>query len=576
MTADRGKLNKLPWAVTGLLILGVLLYAGSYCCLNLFHYSMMMDSDIAADALVAREMWQEGTLIPGSWYSSSETRILSPSALAALFEGLTGSLQLSMGIACSLLLILILILYAILMRRSGFGWTAIAAGLLLVLALPGSLRRAQLLYLFADYYAVHTCAMLITLWIYLGETTTRPRRSVRRWTLFLIGLILALAMSLSGMRAALIVYAPLAATEALLWLRDLIIRRQFPWKSTARVHGAVLSVLYLAAAFLGTRSPWAVSQGVSTNIRHGFQKMWEEVLPDLLECLGLRDGNNVLSGLTIVFCLLAIYVLIRKILLPGLSRHPEKIPASSGKCENRDREYNDDYDEDDHGEAFPAAQRQGIVLLFFWVSLAVTICSVSFLTIESVWRYYFLAWFILSWSAAMILQQRTVPVGRSDISEQNSSPAGRTAMIKEAAAGLLAAVIVVYSGLQWDANIRSANLQNYEDSNITEIVTWMQENGYYWAYSTFETSNRFTVICDGAVQVSAVSSLDTMGIHKWLSDADWYVPVLPYEMKTAYIIPQSRMDEFAVQLELHEEYELVLETESYFLYTAPYNFTGAD
>ena len=195
------------------------------------------------------------------------------------------------------------------------------------------------------------------------------------------------------------------------------------------------------------------------------------------------------------------------------------------------------------------------------MSFAVSIAAVSFLTTESSWRYYFMGWFVISFSSAVLLQKA--------ISFHNS---------KRSAAAVIAltAAVILYAGLQWNGNLRS-NLAAEEPNGDTEaIVNWMQENGYDYAYSTFETSNRMTISCDGAVQISAVSGLDSMGINKWLTDENWYCPLLPYEMDTAYVIPKSLLDVFVVQLELHDDYELVMETENYYLYTAPHNYSVMD
>ena len=80
---------------------GFLLLLGSYLFLNLARYTAQMDSDIAAEGLNARAIWEYHTLIPSQFYSSTETRILNVNLIGALFYGLTGDMNLS-GNCCSI------------------------------------------------------------------------------------------------------------------------------------------------------------------------------------------------------------------------------------------------------------------------------------------------------------------------------------------------------------------------------------------------------------------------------------------------------------------------------------------
>lgn len=62
-----------------------------------------MDSDIAAEALLAREIWVEKDITPNDWISSTERRIIGMPTVAAVFYGITGSMQTAAGITCVLL-----------------------------------------------------------------------------------------------------------------------------------------------------------------------------------------------------------------------------------------------------------------------------------------------------------------------------------------------------------------------------------------------------------------------------------------------------------------------------------------
>ena len=102
----------------------------------------------------------------------------------------------------------------------------------------------------------------------------------------------------------------------------------------------------------------------------------------------------------------------------------------------------------------------------------------------------------------------------------------------------------------------------------------MIENDYHTAYATFENANTLTVLTNGKVQVSAVASVEKMDICKWMSSTDWYVPNMPFEDKTAYIITKAEAESFAVFLETHkEEVEFAASIGKYSIYTSNYNFS---
>lgn len=75
---------------------------------NLFHFCYKMNADIAAEAVLADLICESGEWIPETWYPSTELRIFGTPNLAALFCRLTGSMNLAMGISCTLMTALIM------------------------------------------------------------------------------------------------------------------------------------------------------------------------------------------------------------------------------------------------------------------------------------------------------------------------------------------------------------------------------------------------------------------------------------------------------------------------------------
>ena len=65
-----------------------------------------------------------------------------------------------------------------------------------------------------------------------------------------------------------------------------------------------------------------------------------------------------------------------------------------------------------------------------------------------------------------------------------------------------------------------------------------------------------------------------MDICKWMSSTDWYVPNVPYEERTAYVIPESQMEAFQAFLAVHgEDMKLEAQIGRFLIYSSDYNFS---
>ena len=113
MRNERKSISLLGWIIGALL----LIYLGVFCYLNLCKYAQHVDSDIAAEALLAREIWVEKDITPNDWISSTERRIIGMPTVAAVFYGITGSMQTAVGITCVLLGAILLGIFYFFLRK---------------------------------------------------------------------------------------------------------------------------------------------------------------------------------------------------------------------------------------------------------------------------------------------------------------------------------------------------------------------------------------------------------------------------------------------------------------------------
>ena len=204
MRNERKSISLLGWIIGALL----LIYLGVFCYLNLCKYAQHVDSDIAAEALLAREIWVEKDITPNDWISSTERRIIGMPTVAAVFYGITGSMQTAAGITCVLLGAILLGIFYFFLRKLSLSRPASITALLVLCALPINGFRnegqmvpfvALLLFLFAEYYVFHGIFLFFNILFYLK---LKENRQMTRKT-FLEWLVIALFMESGHLRQKL-------------------------------------------------------------------------------------------------------------------------------------------------------------------------------------------------------------------------------------------------------------------------------------------------------------------------------------------------------------------------------------
>ena len=92
-----------------------------YTLINMRTLAQFCNSDVYADMQVARRMWEQKTLFPEGWAFGNQFYVVATPVLAALFYGITGNINLAMGLATEMMTILIFLSLGWLLRElSGF------------------------------------------------------------------------------------------------------------------------------------------------------------------------------------------------------------------------------------------------------------------------------------------------------------------------------------------------------------------------------------------------------------------------------------------------------------------------
>ena len=527
-------------------ILGILFVAYLFFifCVNIQHFNYKMNSDIGAEAVLGRLIWDSGEIIPASWISSTETRMIATPQMAALFYGMTGDMNLSLGLACCVMTIGILLAVWTFMKAAGCGKSSCLGMCLLSLSLAGNMTILELLYLFASYYGVHVIGFFFTMNCYqmllqcgdqvfykqsrhgnqndVTDGTTRIKMKVAYK--LSVSLILSFLLGMQGTRGILITYGPLFGIEIIRQIYCLMKRKntvvsdlkqkslgkyseKYSWK------GSILSFLWafvlLMVSYLGTKMPFATGQELSRNIRNGFSKLVKIVLPDTWKAIGFTEGHfvqNICLGILVLCVLWKVLRLLIKM----------------AKRQN--------------------LQNMEWCFLVTAASPIVAAVMVAFTTVESSERYYFM-WIFAMAFAVMLEWEQT---GR----KFRSIPLMVSLIV------VIGNVNLVYAPV-WKA-------QEPTPSDALEVVRYLEDYGYEEAYSTFESANMMTALSNGKVNVYALNSFDSMDMCQWLTSKDWYPEDgVADQSGTVYVVPDARVEELDRLEEKGIDYEVLNEAGMY-------------
>lgn len=517
-------------AVTVLMIV----YLGIFTYLNLAKYEQHVDSDIAAEALLAREIWEQKTLTPDDWIASTERYLFGMPMVASVFYGLTGSMKTAVGIACILIgaAVIAAIYYAL--RKLELSRLASGAALLVIMAIPiNGLRNegqmvpfvALLLFVFADYYALHTILLFLSIVYYLhlkemGATKEKLGRKDIFAGLCLLGF--ATLISCGGQRCLQMVILPLVIYEIICLFLD---SEGFSKKLPVRRYWATgfigLSLLgYIISSMYQGQADYVMYLQDPAEI---LSRVLITVPAALLEGFGIagsqRVGNfgSLMQMLVWAFLALVIYGLVY------MFRKKNQVLSR---------------------------QREAMLLLL--TSLGITVGIICITTAEAAHNYLLVSWFVAMLAVAVLVDAfRNKKSLFSDII-------------------LIAVCVFALLNLKYtwkDAACTTDNLREYE-----EVAEFMIDADIEYGYAEFWDAERITMVVDGAVTMGCAYGMEDLKMYWWLTSKQWYPPNLPTDMKVAYVVKISKKDAFLGQFGDASLMELQFENERFAVYVSDKNF----
>lgn len=549
---------------TAAVFLLLIIYLLMFVYLNMAKYAQHVDSDIAAEALLAREIWIEKTLTPDDWIGSTERYIFGMPAVASVFYGITGSMTSAVGIACVLIGAAFCGVFYFSMRKLGLSHMAAATALLILCALPiNGIRNdgqmvpfmALLLFVFADYYALHGILMFLTIIFYfrvkyysIGDhknvidnknninsaalMDVLGKKEIFCWAFIFV---FSTAISMGGQRCLQMVILPMVAVEAIsLFIQSEFFSRTLP--KTRYIATCFVGSLLLSGLIGGLRKGQAQYTMYLNDSKEVMERLFITVPASILEGFGIagnaRVGNFTSLMQMLVWAFLAL-VIFGLFFIFVIDRKNEKnFLKDNAEC------------------AMHARQREAVAILL--MSLGITVFIIVFTTAEPAHNYFMFSWFAAAVTVAVL----------TDLMIERKSWFAYIIILAVCAFALLN-IKYTYA----DAVATTDNLKEYE-----EVADFMLDEGIEYGYAEFWDAERIALVRDGAVTMGCSYTMDDLKMYWWITSMKWYPPALPEEMKTAYVVRTERKDSFLAQFTGGEKLELGFENELFSVYVSDRNY----
>ena len=462
---------------------------------NVRHYNVEMDADIASEAILSRDLYDNGFVTPDTWYASTANRIISAPNIAAFFYPVTGeNMNLSMGIGCSVIMVLLFLFMFMYYKQIKFSWLeAFVAGILVLSLSDVKTENQSILFLWAAYYASHIITIYVISMIY-NLVLKKKKIPIILW---LVSIGLAVLNSMQGRHGSLFCYVPLLGVEILRRVCLLLCGKRNIFNNLQVVAWLVVTNI---VAWFGSNVFGSYNMGASRNIRHAGEKFVDQVWPALGSVVNVKLMPILVWG--VVACVVAGYVVTFAMLV-------------------KEKSFDAEDDCGGEGSYYLWSTLSHVASLVLWV------LSGTFTTAEVAPRYFIIELFIVGVGASLFARK----YGRY--------------------AGICVGVVVTVLGIMASRYYYRSLIvgDDYQNSDEYKVVCWMQDNGYEYGYATFDFANMITVYGNDSVKVRAVNSMSEVEGCKWLTDSDWYPPVKDASGETCYIVTEHTEPEFTIWMD---------------------------
>ncbi len=526
-------------------------YLGIFAYLNLFCFIPHVDSDIAAESLLAREIWNQKTLTPDNWAGSTERYVFGMPAIAAPFYAITGSMALATGIACVLLGAFFVVTMYLFFKWLGLKKETVILTLLMLAALPmNGLENedqivpffALLFYVFADWYVLFFTIGIYSFWFYrfLKEKKEFSKKDIKLVIPAFVLFCAATVLSAGGMHTVQISLFPLFLYECICLLIDSkFLSRKLPLR---RFVATGFTVLQMAAFAISTLHHGQVDYITYVVSKETFvTNLFRDVPALFLMNFGF-EGNvrvgSVESLLQLMIIAFLILVVMALVSIYGKKKAADEADSVS----------------DPAVFEIPKDSRAKDTLGFFICMFGVAAALMVLLTVGKLSYYLFAAWFVAALAVAMYTEKLSYE--------------------KKRFADLIVLAVMLFSVLNLGCTYKGAidckdNLAKYE-----EVTDYMKSEGLYYGYAEFWDANRLALVTDGELVFGCSYYMHELEMYWWLTNTDWYPPTLPTDMRTAYVIRKGKESYFLEQFDDPSIMEEAFANERFTVYVSDKNLVN--
>lgn len=219
MSGKKGSNHLIQQSMIGLLLCCILAYLLAFAILNFVGLPDFCNSDVYADMQYARRVWEQKTLFPQGWTFGNQYYIIATPVLAALFYGLTGSMNLAMALATEAMTVLVLLSFF--WMSGAFTKDRLLRFALCLLLLASQVApygpysvNSMLFFTQASFYACY----LITMFLVFGDYLRARNGEKCRKIVWIISLLLCFATGMQSLRQTAVMVLPIFAWELLMML----------------------------------------------------------------------------------------------------------------------------------------------------------------------------------------------------------------------------------------------------------------------------------------------------------------------------------------------------------------------
>ena len=195
--------------LSAMFLLVFFLYVFSTVVINWCGLDIFYDTDMYADSLIAKYMWEAKSIFPDKWIFGNQYFVIQTPVVSALIYGICGDIYLSMKIATTIMMVLIFVSF-IWMMKPFSNRTSIICGLLLLIASIIGCEIAkqfegQLFFVGVSYYASYLITLLIAIGCFVREYNDIKYSK----TIKVLSLLLTFACGMQSLRQTVVMVAPL-------------------------------------------------------------------------------------------------------------------------------------------------------------------------------------------------------------------------------------------------------------------------------------------------------------------------------------------------------------------------------